>query len=241
MTLLVTAISTDVVVLGADSASTWDQGGELITLMGFPKIISVPRLSLGISIAGTLKIGPESTKDWLPDWLDQFANDMSEAKNFQEFGIELKETLSAVAEDDQQPVVHIANWAKSPKTGHTVPNVGRVRRIDGEFEFEYFFGQEDKELYVFETAAAKPISIVTDGIPSDYGNWIRDVGAPAFSKLMGSTVPRNEASHIVAYVRFLIRLVAELHVLTGAPRVVAEPIQHLVILPNKVNMFGDAH
>ena len=152
--------------------------------------------------------------------------------------------MASVAEDGQDPIVHIANWARSPQTDHIVPNVGRVRRINGEFAFEYFLGPEDKEQYAFEpvgAAASKPISIATDGIPHDYGNWIRDVGNPSFSKLMGSNIPRNEASYIVAYVRFLIRLIAELRTLSGLPRKVAEPIQHLTILPNKVNMFGDAH
>jgi len=73
MTLLLTAVTPEGIVLGADSALTFRELGDQINVVGFNKIFPVSRLHMGISVAGGARIGPAGTNSWISTWLRKYA------------------------------------------------------------------------------------------------------------------------------------------------------------------------
>ena len=55
MTLIVTAVTPDGIVIGTDSALTWKETGEEIVLTNFPKIIKRGDANEAIAIAGSAR------------------------------------------------------------------------------------------------------------------------------------------------------------------------------------------
>lgn len=72
MTLLVTAVAGDGIVLGTDSALTTNELGEQAALTGFSKIVPIPHLNTAISISGSARIGPVGRSTWITTWLREF-------------------------------------------------------------------------------------------------------------------------------------------------------------------------
>lgn len=243
MTLILTAACPKGIVMAADSAVTGIGGGGITVLSNFRKIVMVPRLGLGISVAGTLNIGGPGSIEWITEWIWKFCEDLSVAKNATELGHELAEVLSEDSQPEDNYVLQLACWYRTHSMGEDdfpLPMVGRVAKVGDQYLFDRVLSADDaKNMRDYSLGLSDKfwIAIQSDGLPMGFQDWVAKEGTKTFSRLIGRPVPAPEIGSVLAYVRFLIRMVADLHGMTEGPPVVSGPIHHLVMLPERRNMM----
>lgn len=245
MSLLITAATPDGIVMGVDSALTWTESGETITLSGFPKLTPVRQLHSAISVAGAAKVGLNPST-WISNWLRQFVSGVSSAESFTDFANELVQTLNETPQNpDDSPVLHLAGWVLVQQDDGGTVSVPRVYSIRRQQDGSYHWSSVIPDTMIPELLAWRrdhtlpyPIRFACDGIPSQFADWIASVGTEEFSKLIGGPVPYPDISAVTEYVRFLIRAVAELHRIARRPAFVAEPIEVLTLFPESKNMMA---
>lgn len=197
MTLLLTAVTPEGIVLGADSALTYRELGDQINLVGFNKILPISRLHMGVSIAGGARIGPSGTNSWVSTWLRKYALDVSEAESFSSFCDELVKTLDEVTgESDDSHTFQVAAWVQAhdeTKTLHLVPRAAEVLKSNAGYCWKSMlpddFVHDVVQWRKGDKSKGYPIRFISSGLPSNYATWIATVGTPGFSNLLGVRVP----------------------------------------------------
>lgn len=244
MTLLLTAVSPEGIVLGADSALTFRSADDELSLLGFPKIIPVPQLSLGISLAGSAEVNPDGQQRWISTWLRAFAQE-SEADSFSSFCDQLVGALTELPGPRELNVFHCASWVLADDAEgvrHAAPRMAEVSNETGDFVWRSMlpdeFVQEVLSWRQGDQDKGYPIRFISSGLPPGFSDWIVQVGTPGFSRLVGRSVPNPQVTAVAEYVRFLIRMVAELHRVARMSAYVGEPVETLLLFPNAKNMFS---
>ena len=249
MTLLLTAVTPEGIVLGADTALTYREIGEQVNLMGFPKIIPVSRFMTGISIAGDARIGEPRKGSWIHTWMKTYVDEVAEASSFTKFCDGLVETVNeVVGEEDGSHTFQVAAWENiQDAEGNLtlVPRAAEIKIVEDIYVWksvldndivrdilEWRQGNRDK---------GYPIALKSSGIPENYSDWITEIGTPGFSKLTGFRIPDPQITAVVEYVRFLIRIVSDLHRISRQPAYVGEPIETLILFPDSKNMFSQKY
>jgi hypothetical protein len=245
MTLLLSAVTPEGIVMGADSALTWRELGDQINLMGFNKIIPVSRLNMGVSIAGAARIGREGRSAWLSTWLRQYVEDVSHAESFSAFCTELTAALNETADEDATHTLQLGAWvlANHPDSRiETAPRLAEITRVDDQYRWRSLLPDEFT-LDIVEwrrgnQAKGYPVQFASSGLPSNYATWIATVGTPGYSQLLGARIPDPQITSVAEYVRFLIRNVAELYRIARQPAYVGEPVETLILFPDSKTMFS---
>lgn len=248
MTLLLTMVAGDGIVMGADSSLFWREQGEELTLTGFPKIIPVPRLNMGISVAGSARIGAEGRSSWVSPWLQKFALEGSKAESFTAFADELVETLNEEARNTQgDHAFQLAGWVRATDdrgAAWLIPRAFEVSKSGGQYRWASLLPDSFvKDIVGFREGKRDPypIRILSTGLPKAYATWIATEGFKLHTQLLGSQVPFPHVTALAEYVRFLIRSIAELHKIARRPAIVAEPIETLLLLPDAINMLSQRY
>ena len=244
MTLLLTAVTPEGIVLGADSALTFTSDDDELSLLGFPKIIPMPQLSLGISLAGSAEVNSEGQQRWISTWLRELVEG-SQADSFSSFCDEFVQALSQLPGPRGINVFHCASWAFAEDAAgvrHAVPRMAEVSNETGDFVWRSMLPEE----FIRDSLAWRrgergegyPIRFISSGLPQGFSNWITQTGTPGFSALVGGSVPNPEVTSVAEYVRFLIRMVAELHRVARMNAYVGEPVETMLLFPDGKNMFS---
>ena len=79
--------------------------------------------------------------------------------------------------------------------------------------------------------------LLTDGLLKLDGTALRS-WADEFTKLVGAQVPMGNVDGVLDYVRFFLRMVADLQRISGQPPLVAPPIETAVSLADPVSGFS---
>lgn len=245
VTLLVTAVTGDGIVLGADSALTSREiGDEPLALTGFPKVIPVPRLHMGISVTGAARIGPVNQAVWISTWLRQFAWDAAEAESATDFVRELADALNGVSRDHGRTAFHVAAWVDVEEGGERI-RIPRMFEVSAPADDEpYRFVSLMNEQVVRDIIRWRsdrqppyPIQFFSAGFIGGFAQWLTRA-AQDHSALVRGRVPEPEITSVSEYVRFLIRSVAELFRISRQPAYVGEPVETLMLFPESRNMFA---
>lgn len=247
MTLLVTAAAGDGIVMGADSAlNVIEAGTEQITLTGFPKIIPVPRLHMGISIAGAAKIGRPDQPSWISDWVRQFGLDASAAESPTEFVREFVDALNRVSSQEHgSNTFHVAAWADL-RDGTRFVRLPRLFEVSRPPEGGAYrstspmTAEMERDILIWRDGQREPypVQIMTGGLLQGYAGWISTIGVKQHSELIRARVPDPQITSLVEYVRFLIRSIAELYRIARQPAFVGEPVETLILFPEPQNMIS---
>lgn len=249
MTLLLTAVTPEGIVLGADSALTYKELGDQINLVGFNKILPVPNLHMGISVAEGARIGSGGTSSWISTWLQKYAMDVSEAESFTAFCDDLVKTLNEVTKgSDDSHTLQLAAWVQTydeNKNVHLIPRAGEISKGESGYRWQTMLPGN----FIYETiewrngnkSKGYPIKFISSGLPRNYATWIGTVGTPEFSKLLGIRIPDPQITSVAEYVRFLIRSVAELYRISRQPAYVGEPVETLILFPDSKNMVSQRY
>ena len=248
MSLLITIVAGDGIVLAADSALTEMKGESIqITLSQFRKIIPISFLNSGISFAGNLRIGPLGPPDnqiYISKWVSDFVRN-SEAKSFSQFATELVETLNDEEEQmDQLRVFHLAGWVKaldSKGIEKLMPRFIEISNEKGKYEITPLlqdkivqdiikWGDGDNTLY--------PMQIGTAGIPRGYANWIINDGVRQHSEFVNGQVPYPDITAVAEYARYLITSIADLFQISRQPILVDKPVETMMIFPKPKSLVS---
>lgn len=243
MTLLITVAAGDGIVMGADSALTWREAGEELTLARFTKVVPVPHLHMGISIAGSARIGRADRSTWISTWVRQFALEASRAESFTAFANEFVEALNEVADPGDNHIFHLGAWVQATEregNAHLVPRVFSIGKEDRYGWTSMLPDEFTADIIAWRGTRREPypMRIVSSGIPPYFANWIATTGAQQHRELIGSPVPYPEVTAVAEYVRFLIESVAELSRIARRPGVVEKPVETLVLFPESINMMS---
>ena len=245
MTLLLTAVTPEGIVLGADSALTFTSDDDELSLVGFNKIVPMPRLHMGISVAGAAQVNPDGQDRWISSWLRSFTQEQSQAESFSSFCDEFVESLNGLPGDPDLSVFHCAAWAVAEDANgscHVVPRAAEVSNEFGNFVWRSMLPEEFTQDVITWRDGKRdddyPVRFISSGLPRGFADWIAQVGTPGFSELIGARLPDPEITSIAEYVRFLIRMVAELHRVARRSAYVGEPVETLLLFPGGKNMFS---
>jgi len=244
MTLLVSLVSGNAIIMGADSAMVESAPGPrgTIALHGFDKVLGINRYGgFGISIAGAAWVGEQRT--WVNDWINQFAMDVAQANNFLEFAQELADTLSTESVAEETHTLQLGAWctfSDSDSTSHSykAPVLLVINKDEGSAKFSVSSPIDKellKELAEWKDNDAKgfPYTLVVKGQPHDYRMWLENYGFPAYERLLGEQLVTSRVDSQELLVRFLIRNVSDLYKMSGRVPVVSEPIQTLVLFRDR--------
>ena len=247
MTLLLTAVTPDGIVMGADSAITSLDPNDPRSHLEFNKVIPVSRLHMGITLAGGTRIGSQEHKAWIDNWLRQYTGDESTAESFTEFCNEFVDTLNDVAgSGDPSHIFQLAAWVYARnEDGEKLlaPRLAEVSRGDDGYRWVSLLPDDFvHDLLEWRKNGDRdkgyPIRFASTGLPPTYATWISKVGAPEFSKLVQAQIPYPHVEAVAEYVRFSIRALAELYRIARQPAYVGEPIETLILYPESKNMFS---
>lgn len=244
MTLLLTAVTPEGIVMGADSSLTFSSDDDELSLVGFPKIVPVPRLNMAISVGGAAEVEQDGAERWISTWLRDLVA-QNEAASFTGFCEDFVDALNDLQAPRELNVFHCAAWARAADPDgeeHVVPRMAEVSNESGAFvcnsqlpdDFVVDLLSWDRG----ERGEGYPIRFVSSGLPRGFATWIREVGTPSFSQLVGASVPNPEVTSVAEYVRLLIRLIAELHRVARKNAYVGEPVETLLLFPKAMSMFS---
>ena len=241
MSLLVTVVCPDGIVMGVDSALTTSEGGDVLTLSSFPKVLPIPKLNSGLSFAGAANFG----SSWISTWLKDFIGKVAVTDSLSAFAEELVTTLNETKHDpDQRSVIHFGGWVLL-KAGEGPVMAPRMYSIntdaDGRYRWKSMISDDDVSAMLAwrqDTSKPYPLLILSDGKPKEFATWIQSTATEEFKKLMKRPVPFPHITAVAEYVRFLIRMIAELHRISREHAFVSEPIETLLIFPENKNMMS---
>lgn len=243
MTLLITAVTPDGIVMAADSALTMERNGRTSVLTSFPKIIEVRRLGMGISVAGSALIGRHGT--YISQWVQDFEADVSNAKTISEFSHEIAEALTNTATDDQHHLIFTAALTKlrdSPNESLLLPEVYEIARhndLTGEYTAEQLVSVEFAKAslqWQQNSHNPYPVNLFALGMSPQYCEWIVRRAHQELKGIIGGDVLHQDLVSVADYLHFLIRMTGDLLRLSRETPIVAEPILVLTLFARDYNM-----
>ena len=241
MSLAITAVTPLAIIVGADSALTTVVNGEEVVLTGFPKVLIRRRPSQAFTLIGDLRIGATGVESWAHLWMRQFLDEMAPTTNLSKTAHELAETLNQI-ESSRGGITTIlgAAWEHISRadTGIFAPSVWEVSRgtAGDEFAARQLLSEDDRRVMVKSASEGEdgrlfPVRFFHAGIPRGYGAWIIDEGRQRFAAFTGTQLPGATLEGVEEYVRFAIKLAADLYAVSGQPRYVAEPVHTVFLFP----------
>lgn len=242
MTLIVSAVAPDGIVMGADSALTETGVIQETAFTGFPKVLGVPRLRMGLSYSGAAQIGRNQT--WVSDWIRSFAFDASQAEAFTPFATELADAVNEVALPDALHIFHLAAWVLATDEDGDVRVAPRLILISKGESGRYQLTSYLNEALVRELLAWRPgqvpypVQILSSGVVSPYAQWMVTTGREQLEPLIGAAIPNPQITALAEFVRFVIRSGAELYRIARRVAYVAEPVETLILFPDEKNMIA---
>ncbi|MDP6421204.1 MAG: hypothetical protein QF744_07330 [SAR202 cluster bacterium] len=250
MSLAITAVTPSGIVVAADSAVTTEVNGEEIVLTSFPKVILRPRPTQAFAIIGDLRIGAQGADSWAHLWLNQFLSDLAPTTNLGETARELAVTLNATPSSGSGGAAIIgAAWEHISRAEDTrsdiaeevmMPAVWEVSTgaSGGEFDATQLLRDEDVRENVQAAIKSErgegrsfPVQFFHAGVPKGFGTWIVGEGRERFAAFANDQLPSANIEGVEEYVRFAIKLAAELYAVSGQLRYVAEPIHTAILFP----------
>lgn len=252
MTLLITAITGDGIVMGADSALTFKRGNEQpITLNNYNKIVPVSKLQAGISTAGLAEVQDLKYSGWIIEWLHRFVEE-SKAESFTPFVEELTAKMNKIEpfqdgqiqDKNKIRVFQSVAWVLDKDENGSIIKIPRFFQISN-VEGDYQIYDKTDDIFIKEMLDWKsgrtdryPIRILTAEFPNNYATWISREGSKIHSNFINSSVPYPNITAVAEYVRFLIKSIAELYRIARQPGIVGEPVETLILFPDSKNMFS---
>jgi hypothetical protein len=247
MSLSISAVTPEGIVVAADSAMTTVINGEEAVFTGFPKVVIRRAPGQAFAMIGDLRIGTPGADSWAHLWLRQFLADLAPQTNLADTAQELASDLNKVASPTGGISALVgAAWERvgrvgdAADTGIYAPTVWEVSRNTpgGEFLARELLTEEDQRVMAQmpdkgDAGGDKlfEVRLFHAGIPEGYGAWIIGDGRKQFSEFTGEQLPGTTIVAVEEYVRFAIRLAADLYAVAGMHRYVAEPIHSAVLFP----------
>jgi hypothetical protein len=239
MTLAITAVAPDVIVMGTDSSVSLKLPNAPTELVyrGLKRLLAWQPIGVGVCIFGTFPthIGAETFSDWIQNWY---------CRNIGEKPIDpdnLAKLLCAdfdrnIPVNYKNPVgLHLAQWVTSEHfPGTKIPIVIEINRTKGKYTYNgkvsvdilnhihrYRMGDKESPYVAVFFAAGLP------NLGAEEMASLRDL----FSKIVGAPVPAGTSLHLNEYVRLLITTTAHLYSASGLPGYVSEPVETLYLPP----------
>lgn len=251
MTLLLTWVAPDGIVMGADSALTWPapDGKTMMTLADAYKIIPFdrPERVFGVSFCGLGMIGREWTSNWLRDYIAKSPLPQSIAG----FAAELSRCLNGMALAPGLLGFHVAGWETVGSSGpqdveprfFEVSNLDRATvRSTRQFSVVDILPADligEVRQYRGGNKVIYPMRFGSAGFPLEFStDWITNTFLPAQTKMVGVQVPQPHIASVAEYVRFLIGMVADSLRIARQPATVNRPIETMLLFPDLKSAFS---
>ncbi len=242
MTLVVTAVAPDVIVMGTDSAVSLKMPNAPTELVyrGLKKLFAWKPMGVGVCLFGTFPthIGAETFSDWMQNWYDRnVGEEPTDPDN-------LAKLLSAdldkkIPAEYGHPVgLHLAMWVTSERfPGTKIPVVIEINRIKGKYTYHGKVGVDVLERIHKYRMGVKESPYVAvffaAGLPNLGAKEMASLRG-LFSKIVRAPIPAGTSLHLNEYVRLLITTVARLYAVSGLPAYVSEPVEVLHLPPEPV-------
>jgi hypothetical protein len=251
MTLLLSWVAPDGIVMGADSALTWQapDGKTTMTLADAYKIIPFDRPGrvFGVSFVGLGMIGQQWTSNWLRDYvaksplpgsLASFAGKLAERLNgmalapgllgFQVVGWEL--VGSSGPQDVEPRFFEVSNLDRATSRPSRQFSVVDILPADFIADVRKYRGGD---------TAIYPMRFGSAGSPMEFSTeWIANTFVPAQTKMVGVQIPQPNITSVAEYVRFLIGMVADSLRIARQPATVNRPVETLLLFPDLRSAFS---
>lgn len=250
MTLLLTWVVPDGIVMGADSALSWPgPGGIEMTLSDAYKIAPCVRSDLrcALSFCGLAMIGKTWTANWLRDYITKYSG----GPKIVSLAQQLASDLNRLGLGPQLLGLQIAGWERVEAKGvksveprfYEVSNVDRSSgKVCGHFsviDILYPEFLEDIKKYHAGDKTVYPMRFGSAGVPQEFSTyWIEKMLIPAQTKLAGVQVPQPHITSVAEYVRFLIGFVADTQRVARQPAAVNRPVETLILFPDYRDMVS---
>jgi len=251
VTLVLTWVVPDGIVMGADSALTFSDASDktTMTLADAYKIIPYDRggKTFGVAFYGLAKVN----KEWTSNWLRRYIASCQAQNTIHDFCQQLAADLNALRLQERELLgMHIAGWeivARSdqgiePRFFEVANGDPRNGQITPYFSVNDILGAEvlnDIRKYRAGDKSVYPMRFGSAGIPTSFStDWIAQVFIPAQTKMLGIQVPQPHITSVAEYVRFLIGMVADSQRVTRQPATVNRPIETLILFPDLKNAIS---
>jgi hypothetical protein len=246
VTLLLTWVAPDGIVMGADSALAWqDPTGRVnMTLSDAYKIIPYDRggLVFGISFCGLAMI---NSTTWTSEWLRDHVAKCQPPPGLLPFATQLAARLNGLAlAPGKLLAFQVARWERVAQgPGGIEPRFFEVSNIDrATAELSQTFSVADilEPQFIADVRTHRqgdkawyPMRFGSAGIPSEFSTeWITKVLIPSHTRLAGVQVPQPHIASVAEYVRFLIGSVSDVLRLARQPATVNRPVETLLLFPD---------
>lgn len=240
MTLLLTWVAPDGIVMGADSAITFTdaQDKTRMTLADAYKIVPYDRegLRFGVSFFGLAKIASQ----WTTNWLREYVTKCRAPKTIYDFAQQLAADLNALGLKGNDTLgMHIAGWEIVARTNEGIePRFFEVANSASQryFSVEDILGKEvlaDIRKYRAGDRSVYPMRFGSAGVPESFSTeWIANFFLPVQTRMLGVQVPQPDITSVSEYVRFLIGMVADLQRVARQHATVNRPIETFILFPD---------
>lgn len=235
MTLVITAVAPDVIVMGTDSAVSLllpNAPTELV-YRGLKKLFTWKPMGVGVCLFGAFPthIGAETFSDWMQNWYEnKFGEVPTDPDNLaKELCADLDKIIPA---EFGSPVgLHLAMWGTYETfPGTKIPVVIEINRVKGKYTYHGKLGSDVLESIHKYSTGVKDSPYVevffAAGLPNLGGKELASL-RDLFSKIVRAPVPAGTPLHLNEYVRLLITTVAHLYAASGLPAYVSEPVEVL--------------
>lgn len=249
MTLLLTWVAPDGIVMGADSALTFSAQDKItMTLADAYKVIPYDRKDkvFGLAFHGLAKLH----NDWTSTWLRNYISKCKPPETIGSFVEQLAADLNALNLQDKEVLgIHVAGWevVEQNEAGiiprfMEVTNAKETGEIGPYFSAREMLGPdfiEDIRTYRGGDKSIYPMRFASSGVPIGFStDWIAQVFIPAQTKMLGVQVPQPHITSVAEYVRFLISMVADTQRVTRQYATVNRPIETLLLFPDLKQAFS---
>jgi len=248
MTQIITALTPDGIVMGADSSvllPPWGTGGKSFLYTGSRKLFQWEAHGILVGLFGMypMEIGKQSFNEWMRDWHKiRSSEKISFDEVMDNLVNDLQATVAPLLPKGAKTGLHVAMWLESEDyEGTKIPTIQKVSNESGTFERSPMMNQEQiKAIYahrIGKDTSSFPTAFFSDGI-IDLGPEQHYTFRLALEGLIKAQVPSGHLDGVVNYVRLLLNLIGELHRVTDSPLYVASPIETAVSLPSPVSGFS---
>ena len=245
MTLLLTWVVPDGIVMGADSALTFSDARDktTMTLADAYKVIPYDRehKTFGLAFYGLARINNE----WTSNWLRHYVTHCQAPQTIEDFAQRLAADLNALGLQVPEPLgMHIAGWEVVAQSNEGIeprffevtngdPRTGKIRPY---FSVRDILGAEvlaDIRKYRAGEKTVYPMRFGSAGVPASFStDWIAQTFVPAQTKMLGVQIPQPNITSVTEYVRFLIGMVADSQRIARQHATVNRPIETLILFPD---------
>lgn len=239
MTLIITAVTPNVTVMGTDSAISIGNKGEGTGLFwtGQQKLFMWRPMNVGVSIFGTFPplIDTEPFGSWIQSWYGRKVGTRPiDADGLAQ--LLCKDLDKYIPAEYATPVgMHLAWWTTwELLPGPTLPTVMEISRVDGKYSAKGMIGLDlMKKFHEHRSRPDHPeyaMVFFAAGWPT-LGPIELESLRNLFSTIVRQRVPDGNLDAVHEYVRLVISTVAWLYPISGQPRYVNEPVETLVLTP----------